>query len=121
MAAALAGAGCGSARAEAYREVPPAAWPASQRLDDDTWQSSDPAPLAEGDAWMRFEARVHLRVHHPLGRRPLLIVPYVAFYPNGRGAALAAGDLARIEAADDETVTLYNATNEDFFLRVVLR
>jgi hypothetical protein len=117
----LGAAGCGSARAEEYREVPPAAWPGSARLDGDTWQSSDPPPLGEGDAWLRFEGRIHLRVHHPLGRRPMLVVPYVSFYPGGQGGAVAAGDLARIEAVDEEAVTLYNATNEDFFVRLVVR
>lgn len=121
-ALALAASGCGKAVAESFVEITAAQWPASQRLAGAQWQSSDFPPLAAGDGWISFPARAHLRVHHPLPSKPLSLLTYIAFDRSGVGSTLASGNVTRIEAVgDDGTVTLQNATDEDFYVRLVLQ
>jgi hypothetical protein len=112
---------CGTAVAESFDEVTTDELPASARLVGDRWQSSDFPPLAAGDAWMPFPGRVHLKVHHPLPAKPTQLLVYIAFDRSGVGGTLASGNVARIEAVgDDGTVTLQNATDEDFYVRLAL-
>ena len=117
----LALAGCGTAVAESFVEITADQLPASQRVDGDRWQSSDFPPLAAADGWISFPARAHLKVHHPLPRKPMSVLVYIAFDRSGVGSTLASGNAARIEAvADDQTITIQNATDEDFFVRLAL-
>jgi hypothetical protein len=53
------------------------------------------------------------------------VLVYIAFDASGVGSTLASGNVARIEAvselvAGDGSVTIQNATNEDFFVRLAL-
>lgn len=113
--------GCGTAVAESFDEITADEWPASQRMNADRWQSSDFPPLAAGDGWISFPARVHLKVHHPLPTKPTHVLVYIAFDRSGLGSTLASGNVTRIEAVDaDGTVTIQNATDEDFFVRLAL-
>ncbi len=114
--------GCGKALAESFVEITMAEWPASQRVVGDRWQSSDFPPLTvAGDGWIPFPGRVHLKVHHPLPDKPTSVLVYIAFAPSGVGGTLASGNVARIEAVgDDGTVTIQNATDEDFYVRLTL-
>lgn len=117
----LGASGCGKALAETFVEVTAADLPVSQRLTGDRWQSSDFPPLAAGDRWISFPGRVHLKVHHPLPAKPTALLVYIAFDASGVGGTLASGNVARIEAVgDDGTVTIQNATDEDFFVRLAL-
>lgn len=89
--------------------------------DGGVWESAGwpPAPRCE---WLPFEGRTTVELAHDLGPlTPRDVSIFLAFEPDGRSAAPAAGDLARILAVDSETVTLRNETNQDFFLKVVLR
>lgn len=117
----LGASACGTAVAESFDEVTAAELPASQRLRDGRWQSSGFPPLAAGDAWLAFPGRVHLKVHHPLPEKPTALLVYIAFDASGVGGTLASGNVARIEAVgDDGTVTIHNATDEDFYVRLAL-
>jgi hypothetical protein len=112
---------CGTAVAESFDEITADELPASARVVDGRWQSSDFPPLAAGDGWLSFPGRVHLKVHHPLPARPTQLLVYIAFDRSGVGGTLASGNVARIEAVgDDGTVTLHNATDEDFYVRLAL-
>jgi hypothetical protein len=121
FSAMLGSSACGTAVAESFDEVTADERPASQRIMDDRWQSSDFPPLAAGDGWISFPGRVHLKVHHPLPAKPTQLLVYIAFDRSGVGGTLASGNVARIEAVgDDGTVTLQNATDEDFYVRLAL-
>ena len=84
------------------------------------WESAGWPPAPRCD-WLLFDGRRTVELNHGLGRTPRDVSIYLAFEPDGRSAAPAAGDLARILAADADSVQLRNETNEDFFLKVVLR
>lgn len=118
----LGASGCSTALAETFVEITAAELPVSQRVVADRWQSSDFPPLtAAGDGWIPFPGRVHLKVHHPLPSKPMTVLVYIAFAPSGVGGTLASGNVARIEAVgDDGTVTIQNATDEDFYVRLTL-
>ena len=71
--------------------------------------------------WLPFDGRTTLRILHELGTAPRDVSIFLSFYADGRSSAPAAGDLARVYAADAEAVEIHNQTNEDFFVKVVLR
>jgi len=118
---AIGAGGCGKAVAESFDEITADEWPASQRMVAERWQSSDFPPLAPGDGWISFPGRGRLRVHHPLPTKPISVLVYIAFDRSGLGSTLASGNVTRIEAVDaDGTITIQNATDEDFFVRLAL-
>jgi hypothetical protein len=84
------------------------------------WQS---APW-NGRPWLSLKANMALRIAHPLGRTPAVVLPYISFSQDADGrtssATLAAGTVAEIVDVDDEFVTVENRTQADFYLRVVL-
>ena len=118
---AIGAGGCGKAVAESFDEITADEWPDSQRMVAERWQSSDFPPLAPGDGWISFPGRAHLKVHHPLPTKPISVLVYIAFDRSGLGSTLASGNVTRIEAVDaDGTITIQNATDEDFFVRLAL-
>ena len=83
-----------------------------------SWAS---APLdAADDRWLAYPGRVRLQIEHGLGRAPNGVQVYLSFTEDGRLPALAAGDLARIEVANEEHVIVWNDTNGNYFARVVV-
>ena len=84
------------------------------------WESAGwpPDPRCE---WLPFDGRTTVELNHGLGRAPRSVEAYLSFDPDGSLSTLASGDVARIVAVDDAAVLLRNATNQDFFLKVVLR
>jgi hypothetical protein len=85
------------------------------------WQS---APW-NGEPWLSLPANSALRIAHPLGYSPAVVLPYLAYSQDGSGrtsnATLAAGMVAEIVDIDDEYVTIENRTQADYYLRVVLQ
>lgn len=78
------------------------------------WES---APLT-GANLLPFPARAQVLVEHSLGRTPRNIQCYLSFVQMGGSPALAAGDLCRVVGADDQSVTVWNDTNGNFFVRI---
>ena len=89
-------------------------------FEADTFYESAGWPPDTRCEWIPFDGRTTVRLAHDLGRAPRSVAIYLSFYPDGRSSAPAAGDLARILAADGASVELKNQTSEDFFLKVVL-
>ena len=86
---------------------------------DGVWES---APWSGPESsWLPYPAQVTIEVEHGLGRVPRLVDVYVSFAEDGQNAGLASGDLARISAVDDMTVTVRNGTNAQLFARIVLQ
>ncbi len=116
-------AACGDAAAQDPVELVSACG-ATQVLAGDTepaaWESAG-WPPSPGCDWLPFDGRTTVDVAHDLGRTPTDISIYISFDPDGSMSTPASGDVARIVGANDTSVQLRNAQNEDFFLKVVLR
>lgn len=115
---ALASAACEGADAQERIVVGPEDLPASAGVQPtaEAWQSVGWG----GDPWQRYPGEATLEFTHALGRVPVSVVVYVAFDESGRGAALAAGDLAHIVQVNETTVTIRNDTEADLFCRLAL-
>lgn len=113
-----AAAGCGDASAQEHVVIGLADLPPSAGLDPtgEGWQS-----VGWDGEWHRYPGDVTLEIAHELGREPTAVLVYISFDPDGDGAGLAAGDLARIVEVTETTVTIRNGTDADMFCRVVLR
>lgn len=113
---ALAIAACGNASAQETIEIALADLPPGGGTADGAFQTSP-----WDGRWLAYPGRTTFRLEHDLGHAPRSVLVYVSFAEDGAGAGLAAGDMARVEAATETHVTLRNQTHEDFFARVVLR
>ena len=86
------------------------------------WQS---APSADS-LWLSLSGRRTLVVEHDLGREPSVAHVYLSFDKDDRDTErtrsffIGAGDTAHLSSFTDETVTVENTTNADFYLRLVL-
>lgn len=94
---------------------------ASLAAESRSWES---APLFDGMredyAWIAYGGKAELTIHHGLGRRPQGVLVYISFDSQGRAAALAAGDLALVDAVTAESVKIRNGTNGNYYLRLVV-
>ena len=119
----LAASGCADASAQSVVEVHTADLACADAAPDadGSWQSAPLPPLASGCTWLRFDGTTSYVIDHPLGRAPREVAVYLSFDESGAPASLAAGDEALIQAVDDTTLTLRNATHQRFFARVLLR
>jgi hypothetical protein len=108
-------AACGDASAQPMREVTPP----NASVEDGIYESS-PWNGTEFP-YLEYPGDTRLLVNHTLLRNPRIVLVYVSFEEDGRRAALAAGDIARIEHATADTVLLHNATEQRFWLRLVLQ
>jgi hypothetical protein len=93
--------------------------------DASAWESA-PLPdlsgeVADGCDWVSFPGRAMVEVAHALGRVPIDVIVYTSFAATGESSTIASGDSGRIVGADDAQVVVENTTEQDFFLRVVLR
>lgn len=90
-----------------------------QRLVSAPWPSPD-REVDTGCPWEAFNGGETLYIEHAAGAAPDTVLIYLAFGEDGRGAALAAGDLAQVVGADATQIAIRNATESDFYLRFVL-
>ncbi len=87
------------------------------------WQS---APW-QNARWTSLPGETRVRMAHGLGRVPDSVEIYLSFEKDDsdregtRSSFLAAGDLARISEVTDSTITIKNATEQAFCLRIVLQ
>lgn len=114
-------AGCDGANADERRVIALADLP-GQRLDEErcVWQS---VPWS-GTEWLSYPGRVTLDMEHPLGicgGEPADVTVYLSFDRQGRFAAQGAGDPVVVESVSASRVVLRNNTNQDYFVRVVVR
>lgn len=116
---ALAAAGCGEAGAQAtvlvgLDELPCASGDASG------WESTSWPDGSGACPWLRYEGRTTYRIAHERGSVPRSVNVYLSFDEAGAASAATAGDMVRIVSVTSTHVELRNATNQRFFLRVVL-
>ncbi len=109
--------GCSNAGAQAVIDVaPPCA-----TVEADVWESNPWTSDVPECGYLSYEGRTTYRIQHDLGRVPRSVDLYVSFAADGASVAPPAGDMSRIVGVTDTFVEIRNQTNEDFFLRVVLR
>ena len=119
---ALLGTACGDPCGESEdRLVPMSELPCNMTNADGVWESH-PLPPNDDELcyWLEFRGCSRYEVEHPLGRAPTLVVGYTSFEEDGRFSTLGSGNSFVIEERSDSTVTVRNAQNQLFYLRLVL-
>ena len=119
---ALLGTACGDPCGEAEdRLVPMSELPWNMTHANGVWESH-PFPLIEDEQcyWLEFRGCSRYEIEHPLGRVPVSIDGYTSFDEDGRFSTMGSGNSFIIEEASDSTVTVRNAQNQLFYLRLVL-
>ena len=119
----LGASGCADASAQSVVEVQAAdlACADSAPEADGSWQTAPLPPLAAGCTWLRFEGTTTYVVDHPLGHAPRDVEIFLSFDESDAPASMAAGNEALIQAVDDATLTLRNASHQTYFARVIVR
>ena len=110
-------ASCGTATAQTTVEL----MPDCATVERDTWESNPWRSDEARCAYQPFAAQTTYRIFHTLGQEPRSVDLYISFSPGGESVAPPAGDMSRILNVTETFIELRNQTNEDFFLRVVLR
>lgn len=111
-------AGCDDPDAERVVTVPPEELCESVDPATDIWEST---PWADPACpWVEYPSEAAVIVPHSLGRVPRVVLPYLSFHQDGTDATLGSGNVAQVLEVDDMNVTLSNASEQPFFLRLVL-
>ena len=85
------------------------------------WESHPFPPIPDEQCyWLEFRGCSKYEIEHPLGREPSLVVGYTSFEQDGRFSTIGSGNSFVVEETSDSTVTISNAQNQLFYLRLVL-
>jgi len=85
------------------------------------WESHPFPPITDAQCyWLDFQGCSRYEIEHPLGRVPKEIIGYTSFDSDGTFSTAASGNSFIIQEASASTVTIRNAQNQDFFLRLTL-
>jgi hypothetical protein len=119
---ALSGTACGDPCGAAEdRLVPMSELPCSMTNAEGLWESHPFPPIADEQCyWLEFRGCSKYEIEHPLGREPSLVVGYTSFEQDGRFSTIGSGNSFVVEETSDSTVTISNAQNQLFYLRLVL-
>ena len=118
----LVGTACGDECGDAEdRLVPMSELPCSMTNADGVWESHPLPPNNDEQCyWLEFRGCSKYEIEHPLGRVPTLVVGYTSFEEDGRFSTPGSGNSFVVEEAGATTVTVRNAQNQFFYLRLVL-
>ena len=95
--------------------------PCSMTNVEGVWESHPLPPIASEQCyWLEFRGCSKYELEHSLGRVPSLVVGYTSFEQDGRFSTVGSGNSFVVEEASASTVTLRNAQNQLFYLRLVL-
>ena len=112
--------GCGSSGGETI-EVSLADLPCHMQNAEGTWESAPLPPITDEQClWFLVRANNTYIFEHPLDGVPLQVIAYIAFNADGTGSTIASGNAFLLNAVDASTITIKNAQNQDFWLRLVL-
>jgi len=116
------GTACGDPCGEAEdRLVPMTELPCNVTDANGVWESHPLPPNEEEQCyWLEFRGCSKYEIEHPLGRVPIGVFGYLSFDPDGSFSTLGSGNSFVIEERSDSTVTIRNAQNQLFYLRLVL-
>ena len=88
----------------------------------DAWESHPLPPITDPECfWLEFRGCSTYRFENPLGRKPTDVIGLISFDRDGVFATPGSGNAFVIQEATDTEVTVRNAQNQLFFLRLVLR
>ena len=120
---ALSGTACGDPCGAAEdRLVPMSELPCSMTSAEGVWESHPLPPIASEECfWVEFRGCSRYEFEHPLGRIPTQVLGYTSFEQDGRFSTLGSGNSFVIQEASDSTVTVRNAQNQFFYLRLTLQ
>ena len=86
------------------------------------WESAPFLPITDERCyWLEFRGCSRYEIEHPLGRLPIGVFGYISFDRDGSFATLGSGNSFIILERSDSTVTIRNAQNQLFYLRLVLQ
>ena len=109
---------CGDAE---DRIVPMSELPCSMTTAGGVWESHPFPPIADEQCyWLEFRGCSRYEFEHPLGRVPTEVLGYTSFEQDGRFSTIGSGNSFVIQEANASTVTIRNAQNQLFYLRLVL-
>jgi hypothetical protein len=95
--------------------------PCSTTNAQGVWESHPLPPITDEQCfWFEFRGCSRYEIEHPLGRVPRVVIGYTSFNRDGGFATVGSGDSFIVQEANDQTVTLRNAQNQLFYLRLVL-
>ena len=118
----LAGTACGDPCGEAEdRVVTMSDMPCSMTNADGVWESHPFPPIVDEQCyWLEFRGCSRYEIEHPLGRVPSLVLGYTSFEQDGRFSTVGSGNSFVVQETSDSVVTIRNAQNQLFYLRLVL-
>jgi hypothetical protein len=116
------GTACGDLCGETEdRLVPMSELPCNTTNANGVWESHPLPPIDDARCyWLEFRGCSKYEIEHPLNRVPIEVVGYTAFEQDGSFSTPGSGNSFVIEDASDSTVTIRNAQNQLFYLRLVL-
>jgi hypothetical protein len=103
------------------RAVPLSELPCNTTRESGVWESH-PLPPIDDEAcyWFEFRGCSRYRFENPLDAAPTVIIGYTSFDPDGEFLTVGSGNSFVVEEVSDSEVTLRNAQNQLFYLRLVL-
>jgi len=109
---------CGDAE---DRIVPMSELPCSMTTAGGVWESHPFPPIADEQCyWLEFRGCSRYEFEHPLGRVPTEVLGYTSFEQDGRFSTVGSGNSLVVQEVSASTVTIRNAQNQLFYLRLVL-
>lgn len=103
------------------RFVPLEEFPCSITDANGVWESHPLPPITDERCyWLEFRGCSRYEIEHPLSRPPIGVFGYTSFEQDGSFATLGSGNSFIISERSDSTVTIRNAQNQLFYLRLVL-
>ena len=120
----VAGFGCGGGPCgdSEDRAVPLSELPCSSTSADGTWESHPLPPITDEQCyWFEFKPCSRYRFENPLGEVPRTIIGYTAFEQDGSFSTVGSGNSFVLQEATASEVTIRNAQNQFFYLRLVLQ
>jgi hypothetical protein len=118
----LLGSACGDPCGAAEdRSVPLTDLPCNMTSAEGVWESHPFPPISDAQCyWLEFRGCSKYQVEHPLGRAPVQVLAYTSFDQDGSFSTPASGNSFVVQEVSESSVTIRNAQNQLFYLRLTL-
>ena len=104
------------------RRVPLTELSCNMTTAEGVWESHPFPPLATEECnWLEVRACSTYEIEHLLDRVPGSPIGYISFDADGESSTIASGNTFVVQEATDSTITVRNAQNQLFFLRLTLQ
>ena len=122
LAALMMLAACGDPCGDAEdRVVPLAELPCSMTNSEGVWETHPFPPISDPQChWLEFRGCSSYEIEPPLGRVPSWVLGYTSFDADGSFSTPGSGNSFVVQERSETSVTIRNAQNQFFYLRVVL-